>query len=168
MNKSLNKKFSCTNKKTPKVKRFCVSCRNHNLKSPIIGHKYVCLYASCDCAFCRLTNHVKIVSLKERKSHKAIEKAQQQPPADINGDRRIVRTSEDENILETIVESISDTESESELMNADLFNDYNFQISELEMERCNMLVFDSGELQQQFQANAYEPEPLERFDCLHF
>lgn len=147
MNKSLNKKFPCT-KKSPKIMRFCVSCRNHNLKSPIVGHKYVCLYASCDCAYCQLTNHVKIVSLKERKSHKAIEKDQQQPQADKNDDKRIVRTSEDEIIPDRKL--ISDTKSETELLNEDLFNDYNFQISEREMERCYMFVFESGELKQQF------------------
>lgn len=53
-------------------KRFCVNCRNHHIKIPITGHKKNCLYKHCLCEYCALTNHVKIVSLKERKIHRQI------------------------------------------------------------------------------------------------
>ena len=57
-----------------KTKRFCVNCRNHYLKEQITGHKKNCLYKYCQCEKCILNQHVKTVSLKERKFHKLIEK----------------------------------------------------------------------------------------------
>lgn len=55
-----------------KLTRYCVNCQNHREKNPISGHKNKCLYKDCGCKKCTLTNHVKVVSLLERKNHKQI------------------------------------------------------------------------------------------------
>lgn len=57
-----------------KSQRLCVHCRNHNIKAVVSGHKKVCKYKNCGCNLCELTNHVKAVSLKERKFHRAVDR----------------------------------------------------------------------------------------------
>lgn len=67
-----------TTKKTKAVKqkslRFCVNCRNHHIKVFVSGHKNKCNYKDCECVLCSLTNHVKAVSLEERKFHRHIDR----------------------------------------------------------------------------------------------
>lgn len=68
-------KSSSRSKKNQKIckTRFCVNCRNHSLKESITGHKKNCLYKNCQCGKCVLNQHVKTISLQERKFHKLIE-----------------------------------------------------------------------------------------------
>lgn len=61
-------------KDRPKTKRFCVNCRNHGLREEVTGHKNNCPFQLCACECCPLATLVKVVSLKERKFHKELDR----------------------------------------------------------------------------------------------
>lgn len=153
MDKSVNKKSfdrnNCAKKPLrEKVKRFCTLCRNHNIKVPVTGHKNECSFASCDCILCQLTNHVKIVSLKERKCQREMEKVQKVPPEMKPELCEDVVEMERNNKKETsgAERSTDDTEREAEIINEDLYDGYGFQISQTEIDTFNMFFFEYHEL----------------------
>lgn len=82
-----------------KLKRFCVNCRNHNVRAPITNHKKLCKYQNCNCQYCELSNYVKKVSLKERKVHKEVE-------------REIEKTHSIQHLIEKIDDEQSKIDSE--------------------------------------------------------
>lgn len=66
------------------------------------GHKFNCPFQKCDCDLCNLTNHVKIVSLKERKFHKELDRSKRDEKSeiDLKGDMK-VNLGIQENIIKT-------------------------------------------------------------------
>lgn len=129
-----------------KKTRFCVSCRNHNIKSPVTGHKNACQFSSCECVLCKLTNHVKFVSLKERKNQRVIKTTQNQQKEISELDKIKIEPNKSENF------AFSDTQCNAELITDDSLNEYIFFTPEPEEDLCT--IFESGE-PQQFLAQTY-------------